>query len=261
MNLKPFLRGFWTWTKHNSTKLLAVGAIIAEATGFYSMHREAPIVQKRLEELGPDAKMLEKVKVAGPVYLPAIIMFVLSSGCIVGGVAAGERNAAKLAILYSASEASAKRLEQKIIDEFGKDKAQEMHDKIANDLAKQTPQIPDEIEETGYGHELFFDPYTGRWFRSSIKAFEEANRKFNDYVQRNMWGTFNDWLEFQGRERGRCGDIVGWNIDHLLDCYTKGDERHRDRELYHVIVYVEEPRLYNGKLPKNFSDQDCCYID
>ena len=261
MDVRPFLRGIWNWTKRNSTKLLAAGAIIAEATGFYFMHREAPIVQKRIEELGPDAKMLDKVKAAGPVYLPALFMFLISSGCIIGGCAAGDRKAAVLATLCSAYEASGKRLEQKIIDEFGKEKAQEVHDKIADDLVKQKPPIPDEIEETGNGHDLFFDPYTGRWFRTSVKAFEEANQKFKKHILNNMWGSFNDWLEYQGRARGDCGDIVGWNVDHMFDCYTRGEEKNVDRELYHVIYYTEKPRLYNGKLPRNFSDSDSCYID
>lgn len=261
MDLKPILKGFWGWTKRNSTKLLAAGAILAEATGFYFMHREAPIVRKRLDELGPDAKWTDKLKAAGPVYLPAVVMFVISSGCIIGGCAAGEHKAAVLATLYSASEAGARRLEKKIVDEFGKDKAQELHDKVADDLAKQTPPIPDEIEETGNGHDLFFDPWTGRWFRSSLKAFEAANARFKDYILKNMWGSFNDWLEFQGREKGECGDMVGWNVEHMFECYTRGDERYLDRELYRKINYVTKPVLYNGKDPRPFSDQDCCYID
>lgn len=261
MDVKPILRGLWNWTKRNSTKLLAAGAIIAEATGFYFMHKEAPIVQKKLAELPDDAKWYEKVKVAGPVYLPAIGMFLLSSGCIIGGCAAGEHKAAVMATLYSALEGGTKKLEQKLVDELGEEKAQEIHDKVADDLAKEVVAKNENIEETGYGTDLFVDPYTGREFHTSVKAFEEGNLKFKDYIMKNMWGSYNDWLEFQGRKTAQCGEIVGWNVDHMFDCYTRGEERTIDRTLYHVIVFTEKPRLYNGKVPRNFSDQDCCYID
>lgn len=264
MNLKPFFNGVWKWTKRNSTKLLAAGAITAEALGFWFMHKEAPVVRDRLEELGPDAKWYEKVKVAGPVYLPAIGMLALSVGCIIGGCAMGEKKAAIMASLYSASEASLRRLEEKVVKEIGPEKAQEIHDKIADELVEKAPPTPENIEYTGNGGELFWEPWTGRWFASSMKAFDTANERFIGLIQSKMWASMNDWYELQGLKPAESGDIVGWNVDHVqkhLRFYTRGDERSNDRELYHIVFYSLRPVLWTGKEPRAFSESDSCYPD
>ena len=261
MNLRPIFKGIWRWTKHNSTKLLAAGAITAEALGFYFMHKEAPIVRDRLEELPKDAKLYEKVKVAGPVYLPAIGMLVLSTGCIIGGCAAGERKAAIMASLYSASEASLRRLEKKVVEEIGPEKAQELHDKANEELAQMVPPRPEDIKCTGKGNVLFFEKMTGQWFRSSLAAVKNDAADYNAYVTSNCWADFNDWLDCLGIERANLAEIVGYNLDHKLILKISDSHKGSDGELYHIIDYVEAPVLYNGKEPREFSRCEDCYPD
>lgn len=260
MNMKPFFKGMWDWTKRHSTKLLATGAVVSQWVALYFMHKEAPIVRDRLEELGPDANWKDKLKVTAPVYWPAIGMMLVASGCVVGGCAVGERKAAIMASLYSASEASLRKLEEKVVEKVGKEKAQEIHDSIADDMMAQNPPTPDNIEYTGNGGDLFWEPWGGRWFYSSLDAYEEANRKFKNHVLENMWGSMNDWYEFQGLQRSEGGQFVGWNVEHPLDIYTIGEERATDRKLYHIIRYANKPVLYTGKEPKDFSNCDACYI-
>lgn len=262
MNMTGIFKGLWSWTKRNSTKLLTASAIVSQWVALWFMHKEAPIVKERLEELGEGANWKEKFKVVAPVYWPAIGMMGLSSGCIIGGFAAGERKAALMASLYSASEASLRKLEDEVVKKVGKEKAQEIHDAVADEMVKEEPPMPGvNIEYTSNGEELFWEPWTGRWFMSSLDAFAENNRKFQDYVMSNMWGSFNDWCEMQGLSKAQAGDIVGWNVDHQFECYTRGDDRAIDKKLYYQICYVNRPVLYNGKEPREFRNCDACYID
>jgi hypothetical protein len=254
MNLRPIFHGLWQWTKRNSTKLLAAGAITAEAMGFWFMHKEAPIVQKRLEELGPDAKWYEKIKVAGPVYLPAIGMLLLSTGCIVGGCAVGERKAAIMASLYSASEASLRRLEQKVVDEIGPEKAQELHDKAAEDLAKQNPPTsPKEVKLTGKGNFLCYEVMTGQWFRSDVPAIKNDAAIFKDYTMANIWADFNEWLDCLGIEKAEFGDYFGFNVDEPLLLKLSSELKTTDGEPYVIVDYVKKPVMCTGKRPMEFS--------
>lgn len=261
MNVKGLFKGLWSWTKRNSTKLLAASAVISQWIALWFMHREAPIVKERLDALPEGATWKDKAKIIAPVYWPAVGMMLLSSGCVIGGCAAGERKAAIMASLYSASEASLRKLEKEVVDKVGKDKAQEIHDAIADDMMKEKAPNPENIEYTGNGGDLFYDPWLDSWFATSLDAFEEANRKFKNYIMNNMWASFNDWREFQGLPKAMAGDFVGWNVDHQFDCYTRGDDRSSDKRLYYYISYVNRPVLYNGKEPKAFSDCDACYPD
>lgn len=262
MNLRPIFHGIWKWTKRNSTKLLAAGAITAEAMGFWFMHKEAPIVQKRLEELGPDAKWYEKIKVAGPVYLPAIGMLALSTGCIVGGCAVGERKAAIMASLYSASEASLRRLEKKVVEELGPEKAQELHAQAVEEVAQMNPPKPEDIVCTGKGNQLCYEAMTGQWFRSSLPAIENDSAVFNKYIIGKCWADFNDWLtDGLGINRAKLADYVGFNLDHLVILNVSESRRTIDGEPYHIIDYIDGPVMYDGKQGKEFSRCEDCYPD
>lgn len=267
MNLKPYFNGLWKWTKRNSTKLLAAGAITAEALGFWFMHKEAPVVRDRLEELGPDAKWYEKVKVAGPVYLPAIGMLALSVGCIIGGCAMGEKKAAIMASLYSASEASLRRLEEKVVKEIGPEKAKELHDKAAEDLAKANPPEPKNIKKTGKGNDLFYETRTGQWIESDYNAVLNDAVIFNEYLLQKCGAglDFNEWLDCLGGERSVFGDFWGFNIDHKLKIYLTDDHKTDTGRQYYIINYVDcgeyGPIMYNGKRGMEFRRSEDCFPD
>lgn len=261
MNFRGLFKGMWGWTKRNSTKLLAAGAVVSQWIALWFMHKEAPIVKERLDALPENANWKDKAKVIIPVYWPAVGMMMLSSGCVIGGFAAGEKKAAIMASLYSASEASLRKLEDEVVKKVGKEKAQEIHDSIADEMAKEIPPAAENVEYTSFGGDLFWEPWTGRWFTSNMDAFEENNRKFQKWIMTNMWGSFNDWCEFQGISKAQAGDIVGWNVDHMFEWYTRGDDRSSDKKLYYQISFPNRPVLYNGKEPKAFSDCDACYID
>ena len=265
MNLKPFFSGMWKWVKHNSTKLLAGGAIATEIAGFWFMHKEAPVARERLDELPPDAKWYEKVKVAGPVYLPAIGMLVLSCGCIVGGCALGERKAAIMAGLYSASEASIRRLEQKLVKEIGPEKAKELHAAAAEDLAKANPPKPNDILETGFGNKLFYERMTGQWFRSSYEAVKNAQADFNLMLSNNDGKEydFNEWLDTLGINHATFGEYFRFDKHSTLCLIITDDHRSEDGEQYYILDYSQTPGygpvLYNGKQRSYFTAYSDCY--
>lgn len=264
MNLTPVFNGMWKWAKRNSTKLLAAGAITAEALGFWFMHREAPVVRDRLDELGPDAKWYEKVKAAGPIYLPAIGMLALSVGCIVGGCAMGERKAAIMASLYSASEASLRRLEKKVVQEIGAEKAQKLHDQAAEELAKQNPPTPSNVKETGKGHILFFETRTGQWIRSDYNAVRKDAADFNQYITDTFKILdFNEWLDCLGGDRAGFGDMFGFGPDWRLRLKLSGEMRTDTGELYYIIDYFDGkgygPVMYNGKPGVEFNRAEDCF--
>lgn len=242
MKARAIIKGLRRFLGKHSGKILAGVAIAAEALGFYFMHKEAPIVRDRLDELGEDATWIEKAKAAGPVYLPAFGMLLLSTGCIVGGCALGEKRAAILSGLYSASEAALMQYEEKVVNKLGKDKAQELQNEIAADICKKNPPVVADVVETGKGDQLFCEPLTARYFKSSRVEVEAAVNRINKRIFSDMWVTANDWFYELGlSEPAALGDYVGWNVDNLMSVsFTPGETINCDQTCF-VIGYINRP--------------------
>ena len=249
MKGKLLLRGVLNWCRRNSTKILSVTAIASEAVGFYCMHKEAPIVRDRLDELPEDAKWYQKAKVAVPVYLPAIFCFTVSSGSIVGSLIAGERKVAEISSLYNVTSAIARKTEEKLIEAVGPEKAKEIKGKVAQDILDDNPIVMDDsVELTGKGNVLFFDPYNARYFRSSLDAVKNDFADFRGLVSEKCWRSYNDLYTCLGIRESKSGAIVGWNIRHNLNAWL--DEGHSSTgELCWVIRHINEPLLGSGKDP------------
>ena len=56
----------WGWTKRNSTKLLAAGAVVSQWIALWFMHKEAPIVKERLDALLAECKRTTIDAIIGP---------------------------------------------------------------------------------------------------------------------------------------------------------------------------------------------------
>lgn len=241
--LKTVCRSIARFGRKHATKLLAGAAIASEMLGFWFMHKEAPIVQERLSELPKDAKFIDKLKAAGPVYLPAFGMLLLSCGCVVGGCAIGESRVAIATGLYSASEAALRRYEEQAINVLGKEKAQEIHDAVANDIMNEKPVSSATVFATGKGDQLFYDPMSGRYFTTSKLEVESAVNRVNRQIIDEMWVTINDWYSELNLEPIGLGEGYGWNVDHRMDIYFSTAETPDQRTCY-VIGYANLPTIY-----------------
>lgn len=253
MKFKGLVHTVNMFAKRHSTKILAGIAIVSEGLGFYFMHKEAPIVRKKLDELGPDAKWYEKVKVAGPIYLPAIGMFALSSTSIIGGCIIGEKRVAAISSLYSVTEAMARKTEEKLVEVLGEEKAQEVHSAVAKEALSANPVNPEDVTLTGHGNVLFFDPLCHRYFRSSVEAVKQANADFKSYVVDKVWGSVNDWYGYLDIGDAELGQYVGWNHSHNIEAWLDADHT-SNGELCWVIRQLREPVLYDGKFPVPIED-------
>ena len=250
MSGRLILKGLGRFVKRHAGKILAGCAIAAEAVGFYLMHKEAPVVKERLEELkktDPDSTWIDKVKVAGPVYLPAFGMLLLSTGCIIGGCAVGERKAAILTSLYTASETALMQYEEAAVKKLGVEKAQEIQDAVAADICEKHPIVEADVIATGKGDQLFMEPLTARYFTSSKVNIEAAVNRINKMIISDMWVSANDWFYELGlSEPAALGDIAGWNVDNMLTINFTPGATTDDRSCF-VIGYENRPVLYRGR--------------
>lgn len=253
MNAKPLIKVVANWCKKHSTKILSVIAIGAEAAGFYFMHKEAPIVRDRLDELGENAGFIEKFKVAAPVYIPAAGMFLLSSGSIIGGCALGERRVAMLTGLYSASEAALRKYEEKIIDKIGPEQAKEVKQEAVKEVMREQASCGNEIIYTGNGVDIFFEPFSGRYFASSREAIDRGIAEFEKRLHSDIWCSLNQLYDCWDIPRTDLGGYFGWNSDDIVDkpmdigfSGSIAPNKHSCQE----INFYNEIKLYDGSSPR-----------
>lgn len=251
MSMKPILKMAVKFCQKNATKILAGGAIVSEIIGFWMMHKRAPIVYEKLKALPPDATKMDKFKTAAPLYLPAAIMLVTSSGCIIGGCALGEARLAAMTNLAMMSETALAKYEQKVVDKIGEDEAKKMHDEIAKEVSseKALPKS-DRIVATSSGSDIFYEPLTERYFTSCEKAIYDAAHNFNNKYGGNsneMFGSVNDWYDELDIPHAVLGEYAGWNVDHTLSISLPREwENTPDGRPCKRICYWEYPVLLNG---------------
>lgn len=253
MNTKPIVKAIAGWCKRHSTKILAGVAIVAEAAGFYFMHREAPVVRDRLQELPEDATKLDKFKVAAPVYIPAAGMFLLSTGAIVGGCVLGEHRVAVLTGLYTASETALRKYEEKVVAKLGKEEAREMKEEAVKEVVRSQQTTGNEIIYTGNGVDIFFEPYSGRYFASSREAVDRGVAEFEKRLHSDIWCSLNQLYDCWDIPRTNLGGYFGWNADDIIDkpfdigfSGSIAPNKHSCQEIH----FYNEIKLYDGSSPR-----------
>lgn len=252
MNTRPFLKAIASWCRRHSTKILAGAAIAAEAAGFYFMHREAPVVRDRLNELPEDAKFIDKFKAAAPVYIPSAGMFLLSSGAIVGGCALGEHRVAMLTSLYTASETMLHKCEEKIVEKYGKEEAKAMKEEAVKEVLHNQASTGNEIIYTGNGLDVFFEGYSGRYFASSREAVDRGIAEFEKRLHSDIWCSLNQLYDCWDIPRTDLGGYFGWNADDIIDkpfdvgfSGSIAPNKHSCQEIH----FYNEIKTYDGSTP------------
>lgn len=80
------------------------------------------------------------------------------------------------------------------------------------------------LESTDTGDVLFIEDFTGRKFRTTWGAYEDAKRKLQEQFSISQSVVLNDFYELLGLEKTNAGEILGWTIDQMiLDRFYDGE--------------------------------------
>ena len=106
------------------------------------------------------------------------------------------------------------------------------------------------IIDTGLGHILWYDPWSGRYFRASVESVQKIENLLNRrmLVAPEMYVSVNDLYELLNIDRTKVGDLLGWNADNgnVEIGHTVVDTPF-DEPCY-VMDYNIEPRFDYAKL-------------
>lgn len=154
-----------------STILTCIGAIGVVVTSVATA-KVAPKAARLLEEAeaekGDELTFFEKVKVAGPTYIPPVALGLSTIACIFSANMLDQRTQASMAGAYALLDNSYKEYKNKVKEIYGEDADAKVKEAVANDKYEERDDLPE-------GTQLFFDYNTGQYFNATI---DEVLQKF-----------------------------------------------------------------------------------
>ena len=252
-NVMNFLKTVQNGMKKHSPEILVALGIAGMATTVILAVKETPkamkLIDAKKEELGlkPEEKLppIETVKTAWKPYVKPAIVGVASTACIIGSSSIHVKRNAALMTAYQISNTALAEWKQKATEALGKEKVQEIQDKIKEEKKEH-------LSKSNTGHNtyivntdeeiLFKEPISNQVFRSTLFTVEKAAlniaRQINNGPGVSM--SLNEFLYELGLRSTPIGNDIGWNLDNVIDI-TFEDGRTDSMKPCFEIVYLVPP--------------------
>ena len=177
------------------------------------------IEEQKEEESVDELSSFEVVKVAWKPYIPAMVICVASTACLIGASSVNTKRNAALATAYKLSETALSEYRDKVVETIGEKKERIVRDKVAEERVKKNPVSKNEVIITGNGKTLCFDPISGRYFMCSIETIKKAENTLNKQMLHDISGyvSLNEFYDELGLDHTSVGNDLGWNTNQLID--------------------------------------------
>ena len=246
MNVNRLLNESKLFIKRNASTILTgiggAGVIATSIMAVKATPKALTLLENAKEEKGDDLTKLESIKIAGPAYIPTILVGVSTIACIFGANILNRRHQAALMSAYALLDNSYKEYKSKVIDLYGEEADARVREEIAKDKHTGDEKSSDNDSV------LFYDEFSGRYFNALmsdvLKAEYDLNRKLA------TWGGvyLNEFYELVGLPTTDYGDHLGWSAAGLYDmCWEQWlDFNHEKFTLDdglegHIITFSQEP--------------------
>lgn len=231
------------YVKHNASTILTGVGIVGVAATAVTAVKVTPkaliLLEAEKKKKGEKLTKLETIKVAGPAYIPSIIIGVSTITCIFGANYLNQRQQASLASAYALLDRSYREYRNKVKELYGESEVQ-------TEIAKDHYDEEDTPEDDG--KELFYDTYSKRYFRSTIEEVQRAEYYLNRNIATRDYAYLNEFYEMLGLEPIEAE--LGWSSGGNIEGYWKTwvDFTHElvtmdDGLECHVIMFQEDPYL------------------
>lgn len=200
--------------RNSSTILTCVGALGVVGTAVVSGQASTKAVrmlEEAKQEKGSDLTKLEVVKIAGPIYIPTVLLSASTIACIFGANALNKRKQSAMMSAYALLDASFKEYKSKVQELYGDD----ADINIRNEIAKDKYDICD-IELVGE-ELLFYDEYSQRYFNTTMENVLRAEMLLNKDLQRHGYTCINELYSLLNIPEMDFGDFLIWSTNRLTE--------------------------------------------
>lgn len=198
------------------TILTCLGAVGVVATAVMAV-KETPkaltLLENAKEEKGEELTKFEKVKVAGPVYIPSVLTGAATIACIFGSNVISKNQQATLMSAYALLDNSYKEYKKKTDELYGEEAGKQIRGEIAKDKYTGDEVSLDDDKE------LFYDFYSGRYFESTKQEVLWAQYETNRSMFVNYSVGVNEYYELLGLDPLPEYEMLGWTCGQIEEMY------------------------------------------
>jgi hypothetical protein len=198
------------------TILTCLGAVGVVATAVMAV-KETPkamtLLENAKEEKGEELTKFEKVKVAGPVYIPSVLTGAATIACIFGSNVISKNQQATLMSAYALLDNSYKEYKKKTDELYGEEAGKQIRGEITKDKYTGDEVSLDDDKE------LFYDFYSGRYFESTKQEVLWAQYETNRSMFVNYSVGVNEYYDLLGLEPLPEYEMLGWTCGQIEEMY------------------------------------------
>lgn len=191
----------------------AVGMVATTITAVKATPKAIELLETAKEEKGEELTKLEVVKVAGPVYIPSVILGASTLACIFGANVLNKHGQASLMSAYALVDGAYKDYKGKVNELFGDEGSAQVMAGIAKDKYEEDPV------EVHDGNCLYYDFYSGRYFEAPPGFVKTAEYELNRRLVMDDCAYLNEWYYLLDLEPLEHGLSFGWSTSANSDMY------------------------------------------
>ena len=221
--MNELLRHTQRFCKRNASTILTyiggAGVVLTAITAVKATPKAIKLLEEAKKEKKEDLTTVEKIKIAGPAYVPSILIGTGTVACIFGANITNKRHQAALVSAYTLVDSSFKEYKQKLKELYG----EETHNNVVNAIAVEKVdrdwgvsgsyfgQSCDLANEEACGDSvLFYEENSGRYFESTIEQVLNTMYHINRNYTLRGYVYLNEYFEFLGLETTDYGSVMGW---------------------------------------------------
>lgn len=218
---RPFL------TKHEPEILMGIGIgglIFSTVWAIKATEKAVRKLDLKKEKLKKEKLTFKETFVeTWKLYLPVVVSVGISVPCIIAGNRVSSRRNAALITAYTLTETAFQTYQDKTKEVVGEKKEKEIHENTSKDLIKNGKYDNKNVIITGDGESLFYEPLSGRYFKTSWNKISRAANELNATAIGGIFGVISltDWFNKLGLDETAISDTIGWSIENgkagLLD--------------------------------------------
>lgn len=235
-----------TFLDRNASTILTcvggAGVVVTSVLAVKATPKAMSLLEQAKAEKGDKLTKMEVVKVAGPAYIPSVVVGASTIACIFGANILNKRKQAALTSAYALLNSSYKEYKDKVNEIYGED----ANDRIIAEIAK------DKYDEDAITHDdnkqLFYDEFSGRYFESTMEEVIKAEYDLNRDLSNDTYVCLNEFYDHLGIDPIDGGDELGWCTSELFErCWSSWVDFHHKKTLIdddlecYIITIAQEP--------------------
>lgn len=191
-----------------------VGVVATAATAVQATPKALRLIEDATEEKGESLTKLETIRVAGPCYIPSILIGFGTIASIAGANILNGRKQAALTSSYIFLDRSFKEYRKKVDELFGENADKLVESAIVHDRYKESDITPK-------GETLiFYEEHYGKFFERTMLEVQDAEYLLNRKLAMDGEASLNDLFDFLGLPEMEIGDSLGWSQQLICDFFN-----------------------------------------